>query len=220
MFGKLKPLQISRTALLLAVALAAGPALAQSNGTPSGASATPAVVTAVSYGQIPAGASFETQANDTSELNQEVLDRLGKQLADRGYTVDDKSALVMQVETDLVRGQAQDTPLGQASVNNTNNADSNLVLNGRDPNTRVDATVQARLFSTTQNSLLNPNQTIPSGEKVFRISLAVYNRANGLYVWRGSATRDNPDTDITRASDQMIAILVANIGKTLKAPAK
>ena len=155
-------------------------------------------VQAVAYSPITPGASFETQANDDTELNQEALDLVNTQLASRGYSVADQSQLVMVVETDLVRGQQQDDPLGQASANNK------------------EAQIQARIFSSNQNSLLNPQQPLGSADRIYRISLAVYDRGTGVYVWRGSAMRNNPDVDIPKANHEMIPELIRYLGQSVQ----
>ena len=162
------------------------------------APATPpdSVIQAVSYNTIPAGAHFETQVNDDSELNQETLSLVNQTLAGRGYGVDDAAPLVMVVETNLVRGQKQDDPFGQSATE-------------RDQGS-------SRLFSSNQNSLLNPEPPIASSDRVFRINLAVYDRASGLYVWRGSAARSNPDLDVNKASNQMVAELIGYLGRSVQ----
>jgi hypothetical protein len=180
--------------LLASALLLAAPVGAQS----ANPAPPPPVVQAVSYAPIPPGSQFEIQMNDDTELEQETLDLVNRQLIGRGYGVDDAAPLVMVVETDLVRGQKQDDPLGQAYADN----------NG--------AKVQARLFSTNQNSLLNPQQTIGSADRLYRISLSVYNRASGLYVWRGSVMRNDPDLDVNKASNEMVAELIASLGRTVQ----
>ena len=149
------------------------------------------------YAPIPAGTAFELQANDDNELTQEAVTRVKDELANHGYAAQDGAQLVMQVETNLVRGERQDDPLGQVHADND------------------DAAVQARLFSTSQNSLLNPQRPIGSPDRTYRISLAVYDRKNGLYVWRGSAMRNDPNLDVTQASNEMIAALIGAIGKSV-----
>ena len=168
--------------------------------TAAGAPPPNATVQAVSYSPIQPGAQFETQMNQDSELDQEVLDLVNQALAGRGYGVSDAAPLVMVVETDLVRGQRQDDPLGQAYADNKG------------------AKAMARLFSTNQNSILNPQQPIGSADRLFRISLSVYDRASGLYVWRASVMRDNPDLDVAKASGEMVPELLANLGRSVKPP--
>ena len=169
----------------------------------AGQPASPATVQAISYAPIAPGSQFEIQMNDDSELEQETLDLVNQALTRRGYAVDNAAPLVMVIETDLVRGQKQDDPLGQAYADN----------NG--------AKVRARLFSSNGNSLLNPQQPIGSADRLYRISLSVYNRASGLYVWRGSVMRSDPDLDVNKASNEMVAELVAALGRTMQpAPAQ
>jgi hypothetical protein len=185
-------------ALLAALALAsAGQALAQ-----AAAPARKPQVQSIAYGPIPPGARFETQVNDDSELNQEALQRVNAALTGRGYAVAADADLVMVIESALVRGQKQDDPLGQVHADNQG------------------AEVQARLFSTAQNSLLNPQQPIGPADRLYRINLSVYNRASGLYIWRGSATRSDPDIDVSQAGNEMVSELIAAIGKTVNPPAQ
>jgi hypothetical protein len=159
-------------------------------------------VQAVDYAPIPSGATFEVQTNEDSELSQDAVGRIQSELPNHGYGAQDGAALVMVVETDLVRGDKQDDPLGQMHA------------------TGDEAEVQARLFSTTQNSLLNPQRPIGSADRLFRISLAVYDRSNGLYVWRGSAMRNNPDIDVDQATSEMIAALIGAVGKSVNTGAQ
>ena len=114
----------------------------------------------------------------------------------------------MLIETNLVRSEALDNPLGQ---------DSRPVA-GKD-HVQVEGQVKAQLFSSTQNSLLNPQRPISSADRVYRLNLAVYDRQTGLYVWRGSATRSDPNIDIPQATSEMTAALVAALGKSLRVPA-
>ena len=186
-----------RRSLLALLLLAFAPGAAWAQAAAPAPTAKPDVQ-AVAYAPIPAGARFETQANDNSELNQEALEKVNAELAGRGYGIAGGAGLVMVIETDLVRGQRQDDPLGQAFANNN------------------EAKVQARLFSSSQNSLLNPQQPIGSADRIYRISVSVYNRASGLYVWRGSVSRSDPDLDVNQASNEMITALMATVGRSVK----
>jgi hypothetical protein len=154
-------------------------------------------IQAVDYAPIPAGSVFEVQANNDDELNQEMIERVQSELANHGYAAQDDSSLVMVIEANLVRGAKQDDPLGQVHADNDG------------------AAVQARLFSTSQNSLLNPQRPIGSPDRTYRISLSVYDRKNGLYVWRGTAMRSDPNLDVTQASNEMISALIGTVGKSV-----
>jgi hypothetical protein len=185
-----------QSAAVVAIALVLGSGKAQAQAAASIPEPRPSIQ-AVDYAPVPAGSVFEVQANDNDELNQEMIERVQAELANHGYAAQDNAPLVMVIETDLIRGDKQDNPLGQV------HADSS------------DASVQARLFSTSQNSLLNPQRPIGSSDRIYRISLAVYDRQTGLYVWRGSAMRSDPNIDVTQASNEMIAALIGAVGTTV-----
>ena len=187
--------------------LAAGEALAQAAAPPPPAGAK---IQAIDYAPIPPGAAFELQANDDDELTQETIERVNGELANRGYAAHDGAGLVMVIETDLVRGARQDDPLSQ---------DDYAPVAGED-HVQVEGQVQTRLFSSTQDSLLSPKPAIGSADRTYRINLAVYDRQSGLYVWRGSAMRNDPNLDVSQASNEMIAALIAAVGKSVNAPAK
>ncbi|GAB2175166.1 hypothetical protein [Dongia sp. agr-C8] len=179
-------------ALAAAVSLASGEALAQA------AASQPAPgpsIQAVDYAPIPAGSIFEVQADD--ELSQGAIERVQSELAHQGYAAQDQAPLVMVIESDLIRGQKQDDPFGQAHANND------------------EAEVRARLFSTSQNSLLNPQQPIGSADRVYRINVSIYDRNTGLYVWRGTAMRNDPNLDVEQAGNEMIGALIGAVGKTV-----
>jgi hypothetical protein len=156
-------------------------------------------IQAVDYAPVPAGSVFEVQADD--DLSQDAVERVQAELANNGYAAQDQAPLVMVIETDLVRGQKQDDPFGQVRANDD------------------EAAVQARLFSTSQNSLLNPQQPVGSADRLYRINVSIYDRQSGLYVWRGTAMRSDPNLDVTQASNEMISALIGAVGKNV-APAQ
>jgi hypothetical protein len=183
-----------------ALALACGLSLASQEALAQAAASLPEPapsIQAVDYAPIPAGSVFEVQTNDDSELSQEAIERVHAELANHGYAAQDEAPLVMVIETDLVRGEKQDDPLGQVHADND------------------EAAIRARLFSTSQNSLLNPQRPIGSADRTYRINVSVYDRQSGLYVWRGSAMRNDPNLDVSQASNVMITALISAIGKTI-----
>lgn len=184
----------SATLFAIGLSLASGDALAQAA---ASLAAPGPSMQAVDYAPVPPGSIFEVQTNGDDELNQEMIQRVQTELASHGYAAQDEASLVMVIEADLVRGDKQDDPLGQVHANDDG------------------AAVQARLFSTSQNSLLNPQRPIGSADRTYRISLAVYERKSGLYVWRGSAMRSDPNLDVTQAGNEMIAALIGAVGKSV-----
>ena len=183
-------------AATVAAGLALLPAAALAQAAAPGPAPRPAIQ-AVDYAPIPAGAAFELQANADDELTQEALNRANDELTNRGYSAQNGAPLVMVIETNLVRGERQDDPLGQVHADND------------------DAAIQARLFSTTQNSLLNPQRPIGAADRLYRINVSVYDRKSGLYVWRASAMRNDPNLDVSQASNEMITALIGVVGKSV-----
>ena len=57
-----------------------------------------------------------------------------------------------------------------------------------------------------------PANTIPH---TFRITLALYQRSTGHYLWRGEITDLKPDADPLDATGPMIAKLVEALGKSV-----
>jgi hypothetical protein len=179
-------------ALAAALSLAAGHAFGQAaTQQPDPAPS----IQAVGYAPVPVGAAFEVQADDA--LSQDAVERVRAELANHGYAAEDQAPLVMVLESDLIRAERQDDPFGQVHADND------------------EAEVRARLFSTTQNSLLNPQQPIGSADRAYRINISIYDRKTGLYVWRGSAMRNNPNLDVVQAGNEMIGALIGAIGKTV-----
>ena len=75
--------------------------------------------------------------------------------------------------------------------------------------------VSIQPLNIRQNSLLNPQQPIGSAERTYRINVAIYDRNSGLYVWRGTAMRNDPNLDVDQASNEMISALIGAVGKTV-----
>lgn len=183
--------------IILGLAVYLAPARAQ-DATDAGAGR----IEAVAYSPIANGAGFSIQANDNTALTDDTLRRVNDAISRAGYLADSHANLVMTVETQLVRGVRQDTPVGELSANND------------------EAIVQGKLYSSTQNSLLNPQRPISSADGIFRISVSVYDRTSGIYVWRGSISRSDPSMDIDKAAAQMVPALMSYLGKTEKPAAE
>ncbi|HWT98769.1 MAG TPA: hypothetical protein VN229_14175, partial [Terriglobales bacterium] len=131
-----------------------------------------------------------------SALDSAVLERVNQELASRGYRVDHEAKLVMLVGGDLIRGTSKDAVVDQ--------------IKGITPPQK-----QGNVFSTNGNTLLT--QTLPDPHpNTFRISLSVYDRQTGTYVWRGSIDRGTSNLTPDQATDRMVPPLVGTIGQTEK----
>jgi|GEM_PF-2872733 len=159
------------------------------------------VLNAVAYQAIPSGTGFDTVVRNPTDptgsaLDGAVLERVNQELAARGYRVDHEAKLVMLVGGDLIRGTSKDAVVDQ--------------IKGITPPQK-----QGNVFSTNGNTLLT--QTLPDPHpNTFRISLSVYDRQTGTYVWRGSIDRGTSNLTPDQATDRMVPPLVGTIGQTEK----
>ena len=159
------------------------------------------ILNAIAYQSIPGGSGFDTVVRNPTDptgstLDNAVLERVNQELAARGYRIDHEAQLVMLVGGDLVRGTSKDAVVDQ--------------IKGITPPHK-----QGNVFSTNGNTLLT--QTLPDPHpNTFRISLSVYDRQTGTYVWRGSIDRGSSNLTPDQATDRMVPPLVGTIGRTEK----
>ncbi len=86
--------------------------------------------------------------------------------------------------------------------------------NPENDNTHDDPLTQGNFFDNTRGAFLSPAEPQRGGH-LLRVSLSVYDRKSGLYVWRGQIERDSLDVDIDSSMQQMIPALLAHFGETL-----
>jgi hypothetical protein len=198
----LRPVVIMAAIGLMAVPQLIAPALAQSQGDidqpiPVGVG----ILNAVAYQTIAAGSGFDTVVRETtsvggSELDNAVLNRVTQELVARGYHVDHEAPLVMVVGGDLVRGTSKDAMIDE--------------IKGITPHHDIP---QGNVFSTNGKTLLTKPET-DTHPNTFRISVSVYDRKTGIYVWRGLIDRGTSNLTPDQATDHMVPPLVAAIGKS------
>ena len=159
-------------------------------------------LSATAYQPIPAGTAFDTIVQDPTDsarstLEGAALDSVNAELVKAGYRVDQNASLVMLVGTDLIRGSSKEATIEEFRGDG-----------------ETGFTYEHNVFSSTKRSLLKKPapDTTPN---TFRISLSVYDRKTGLYVWRGSVDRGTSDLTPDKAADRMIPPLVAAIGKSV-----
>jgi hypothetical protein len=140
----------------------------------------------VSYGSIPAGASFQTELADNNELTNNVDSSVKAALGDRGFHFSPDAGFVISITADKTGSGAS------ASIGQQANAQVNI---------QVD---------TSQNPLLGGG-TQPTAQigRAYRITLAIYDRSTGRYVWRGQITDSRPGVDPASATDPMVDKLVS-----------
>ncbi|MGH6891930.1 MAG: hypothetical protein ACREEP_06710 [Dongiaceae bacterium] len=172
--------------------------------------ATIAIASATNYTAIPGGSPLDVVAAADSELATDATELTTAALIQQGYSVSRDASYVVDVAAVLVRGVGQDQESALATQGSTRgdeytNADRSAA---NDPLTR------GNLFSTEQGALLTPAQPRRGGH-LLRVSLSVYDRKSGLYVWRGQIERDSLEVDSDSSLQQMIPALLAHFGETL-----
>lgn len=151
----------------------------------------PVQLAIVSYGSIPAGSSFDIEATQNTELAAHVDNTLRDALTAHGFHYQPESkGLVFSVNAD---------PTGRG--------ESNLYLGIDDPNN-----AQVHIAIDTNHTGLSTN-TMSRG---YRISLGVYERASGRYIWRGEINDLKPDADPFAVTQPLLEKLLAALEKSVK----
>ena len=153
----------------------------------------PMQIAVVSYGRVPAGAAFNTEPADNSEITDHVDQSLRQTLTDKGFQFSEDAGLVFAVAADTTGRTGSSLGAGPQ-----NNAQVHITIN------------------TSQNELIGgatqPANKIPH---TFRITLGLYERSSGHYIWRGEITDLKPDADPLVATGPMVAKLVEALSKSV-----
>src|SRR5260221_9931453 len=155
----------------------------------------PMQIAIVSYGKIAAGSAFQTELVDNSELAGKVETHLTKALSDRGFTPATDGALVISIAADRTGGS------------------TNLsVGSGQQSNAQVNINID-----TGQSELLGGStQPATKIERAYRITLAIYDKATGRYVWRAEITDTKPGVDPVAATGPMVEKLANALDKSIR----
>lgn len=136
----------------------------------------PIKMSVIGYAKIPQGTGLDTRITLNDELNSYVEEHLREALVKRGFHLSGDVRRVFAV--DAVRTGS--TPL---------------------PPTFYDPADAQMHFS------IDTTGDLPPGEEIghsFRISLDLYNRITGHYLWRGQITDEKPDLDPYVATDALL----------------
>jgi hypothetical protein len=136
----------------------------------------PIQMSVVGYAKIPHGAGFDTKMVENNELSAYVEDHLRQALVKRGFHLSPDVRRVFAVSA-VKTGATPPPPVYY------------------DP---TDAQVHLSIDTTSK---LPPSEQIGH---TFRISLDLYNRITGHYLWRAEITDVRPDVDPYSATDQML----------------
>lgn len=170
-----------------------------------------ATASATTYTPIPAGATLDVSAASNSELASDAVELTSGTLKQHGFAISRDAPYALDVIADLVRGvgQEQNAPrVTQGSVR------GDQYTNPENETTDDDPLTQGNFFDNTRGAFLSPAEPQRGGH-LLRVSLSVYDRKSGLYVWRGQIERDSLDVDIDSSMQQMIPALLAHFGETL-----
>jgi len=153
----------------------------------------PMQIAVVSYGRVPAGAAFSTEPADNSEITDHVDQSLRQALIDKGFQFSEDASLVFGVAADTTGRTSSNLGAGPQ-----NNAQVHITIN------------------TSQNELIG-GATQPANKiaHTFRITLGLYERSSGHYIWRGEITDLKPDADPLSATGPMVAKLVEELNKSV-----
>lgn len=151
-------------------------------------------IDSIAYAPIPPGAQLVTQPETQGEMDDSAWRLANDDLAARGYQVGNDGDLVFTVETQLVdrlsSDQNEDVLIGQSAV------------------------ADGMQYSTNQRTLLNPEAPVNRNDRVFRVNATVYDRANGAFVWRGTAERSSAAIDPNAALRLMLPALLDHFGES------
>ncbi|WP_284735720.1 hypothetical protein [Dongia deserti] len=173
-----------------------------------------AIATATSYTQIPAGTALDVSTGLSTELASDAVELTSGTLKQGGYTISRDAPYALDVTAVLVRGvgQEQNAPRAtQGSVRGDQYTNSEKSAAG-------DPLTQGNFFDNTRGAFLSPVE-VQRGGHLLRVSLSVYDRKSGLYVWRGQIERDSLQVNVDSSMQQMVPALLAHFGESLPATA-
>jgi opacity protein-like surface antigen len=196
-----------------AIALLLGqPAMAQDSETTQAAidANAIAVASATSYTPIHHGTALDVSSAANTELASDAVELVSGTLKQHGYNVSYDAPYALDVTAVLVRGVGQDRGVqspyqGSVRGDEYTNADQ---APSNDPLTR------GNLFDNSNGAILTPAQPQQGGH-LLRVSLSVYDRKSGLYIWRGQIERDSVNVDVDSSMQQMVPALLAHFGQSL-----
>lgn len=173
-----------------------------------------AVASATSYTPIPAGAALDVSSADSSELASDAVELTSGTLKQSGYTISRDAPYALDVTAVLVRGVGQEQNVPRANQGTTR-GDGYTNPENTAPG---DSLTQGNFFDNTRGAFLSPAEPQRGGH-LLRVTLSVYDRKSGLYVWRGQVERDSLEVAIDSSMQQMVPALLAHFGEALPATA-
>ena len=169
-----------------------------------------AIASATTYTPIPAGAALDVSSADRSQLAGNAVELTSGTLKQGGYTISRDAPYALDVTAVLVRGVGQEQNVPRANQGSTR-GDGYTNPENTAPS---DSLTQGNFFDNTRGAFLSPAEPQRGGH-LLRVTLSVYDRKSGLYVWRGQIERDSVEVNIDSSIQQMVPALLAHFGETL-----
>jgi hypothetical protein len=169
-----------------------------------------ATASATSYAPIPKGAALDVSTGQTTEMASNAVQLTSGTLELDGYKISRDARFALDVNAQLVRGVGQEQRVPRATQGSVRGDRYNDAEKGQGN----DSLVQGNLFDNTRGAILSPAEP-QTGGHLLRVSLAVYDRTSGLYVWRGQIERDSIEVDVDSSMQQMVPALLKHFGQNL-----
>lgn len=162
----------------------------------------PGRMNAQAFRDVPADATLRVRPFDDTRDNRRLKQQIERALERKGRHVDDRAGtLSMNFETAVQQIGRTGPPAGIGTLQ----AD------------RDDARVRLNLYSSQDDSLINPRRSEGggSGSVQFQLTLSL-DDARGVRLWQGTATLLGSPTDEQAAYGAMARVLLDEIGRTVR----
>jgi len=169
-----------------------------------------AVASATTYTPIPAGAALDVSSATRTELADDAVELTSGTLKQAGYTISRDAPYALDVTAVLIRGVGQEQNVPRANQGSTR-GDGYTNPENTAPG---DSLTQGNFFDNTRGAFLSPAEPQRGGH-LLRVTLSVYDRKSGLYVWRGQIERDSVEVNVDSSIQQMVPALLAHFGEAL-----
>lgn len=169
-----------------------------------------AIASATTYTPIAAGSTVDVSTAVNSELADDAVELTSGTLKQHGYSVSRDARYALDVIAVLVRGVGQEQNAPRATQGSVRGDE----YTNAEKSAASDPLTQGNFFDNTRGAFLSPAEPQHGGH-LLRVSLAVYDRKSGLYVWRGQIERDSLEVDVDSSMQQMVPALLAHFGEAL-----
>ncbi len=189
---------MSRALLFLLLVLLATPSVAQE----APDVRAPGRMNAQTFRDVPADVTLRVRPFDDTRDNRRLKQQIERALERKGHKIDDRAGVLsMNFETAVQQIGRAGPPAGIGTLQ----AD------------RDDARVRLNLYSTNEDSLVNPRRSEGggSGSVQFQLTLSL-DDARGTRLWQGTATLLGSPIDEVAAYGAMARALLEELGRTVR----